>query len=203
MERLRGETKSAARFLGADTIGAKDRAMRVTIHLRKRYGIDAIDQLHIDTACFFDFHWKPNMSIEKYIAGFNACLDKLLDFSVSDKIKGQLLLHQADLDSNPRNIIVGSESGCYEIGRISNSVRQAFRNSVMEEGDVNIVAIKNSNNRRYYGNHAGGNENRRSEPGRSIFYTYKTSKSDSIPSAIIDSGACTSVVGKETLDLAI
>lgn len=45
---------------------------------------------------------------------------------MSGNIKGHLLLRQAGSDATTRNVIVGSAAGCYEIGKISATLRQAF-----------------------------------------------------------------------------
>ena len=182
VERLTGEAKDAAISLGADKIGANDEAMQETSHLKKSYGINAVDQLDIDFAWIIVFHWKPNMSIEECIAGFNARIDKLSDSSLSDKIKVQLLLRQADVNRSNPNIIVGSALGCYEIAKISNSLRQAFRDlrylthnrTSPEFGHgkgqgQHLSAKSDSSNLRNYDNHDTDNENWRSECGRSTF----------------------------------
>ena len=70
------------------------------------------------------------MTIEEYIAGVHARLDKLSELSLTDKLKGHLLLRQAGMDSNTRNVIIGSASGCYEVAKISAALRQAFRESL-------------------------------------------------------------------------
>ena len=220
--RLGGEAKASAKSLGATKIGATDGATQILDHLQKSYGIDEVDQLDIDLALFFDFHWKGNMSIEEYIAGFHARLDKLHELSFSDKLKGHLLLRQAGLDANTRNVIVGSSSGNYDVAKISAALRQAFRNAhnpfhnTTNPGGVNRKGgyHRNSKNELKHRNNSSRNRKDYSKPnrnqndnsnnkGRSIFYTYKTSGEDEIQGAIIDSGACTSVVGQETLDRAM
>ena len=110
--RLSGEAKASAKSLGTQAIGGEDGAIKTLDHLEKSYGVDDVDQLRIDLASFFGFQWRSNMTIEEYIAGFHAHLDKLSELSLTDKLKGHLLLRQAGLDSRTRNVIVRSASGC-------------------------------------------------------------------------------------------
>ena len=72
---------------------------------------------------------KSGMSIEEYVSGFHARLDKIAELEFSEQLKGHVLLRQAGLDVTTRNVIVGSASGCYDISKISAALRQSFRDN--------------------------------------------------------------------------
>ncbi len=88
--RLSGEAKAAAKSLGNEIIACADGATKIIEHLEKSYGVDAVDQLDIDLAEFFDFTWSSNITVEEYIAGFHSRLDKIAELSFSSKLKGHL-----------------------------------------------------------------------------------------------------------------
>lgn len=127
--RLSGEPKAAAKSIGTKLICGETGAALILEHLDKSYGVDAVDQLDNDLAAFLDYCWKRPMSIEEYIAGFHSRLDKLAELKINDKLKGHLLLRQCGLDPDTRRVIVGASAGNYDIGKISNSLRQAFRDT--------------------------------------------------------------------------
>lgn len=47
---------------------------------------------------------------------------------MDDKIKGHLSLRKAEIDTYTKNMIVRAASGKYDVGSISNALRQDFRN---------------------------------------------------------------------------
>ena len=227
--RLSGEAKAAVKTLGVDKICSDEGAMSILEQLDKLYGVDSADQLDMDLAEFLDFYWKQPMSIEEFIAGFHARLDKLSELNMNDKLKGHLLIRQAGLDRNNRNVIVGAAAGNYDVAKISNALRQAFRDNGASSLAHHASRGKGGRGRGRGGrggrwnNHRGRdssdheNENKDDyNRGRSTFYstnsipqnppslyTFNTKGVQTIPGAIIDSGACSSVVGQDTLDAAM
>lgn len=152
--RLSGEAKSDAKTLGVAAISALDGATQILDHLDKSYGVDSVDQLDIDLANFFEFSWSGNMTVEENIAGFHARIDKIAELALDSKLKGHLLLQQAGLDNNTRNMIVGAASGNYSVDKVSTAMRQAFRN------------IKNSPHGNTSTSRGGQSRGRRSRNGR-------------------------------------
>lgn len=126
--RLSGEAKSADKMLGVSAIGSEESATKILDHLNKSYGVDDIDLLDIDFAFFLDFIWSGIISVEEYIAGFHSRLDKISELAINDKLKVHLLIRQAGLDDQTRNVLVSTASGNYAVDKISAAMRQAFRN---------------------------------------------------------------------------
>ena len=219
--RLAGEAKASAKTLGVSAISSNDGALKILEHLDKSYGVDKVDQMDIDLASFLDFSWSGNMAVEQFIAGFHSRIDKIADLKMDDKLKGHLLLRAAGLDAHMRNIIVGASAGNYDVASISSALRQAFRNNCKPStltSNYEDSSMKNSittSNRKETIHH-------NSEASLPVQEQKKLRKSDlaifnSFPDneqlasfssghpiiktgAILDSGACSSVVGKNTLD---
>ncbi len=97
--RLAGEPKSSVNSLGTAVISAPDGAQKILEHLDMSYGVGDTDQLDLDLASFLDYCWDNKTSIETFIAGFHARLDKLAELNLNTKLQGHLLLRQARLDS--------------------------------------------------------------------------------------------------------
>lgn len=141
--------------------------------------------------------------------------------SLDNKLKGHLLLRQAGLDSNTRNMIVGAASGNYAIEKISAAMRQAFRNTKNSSHGTTSTSRGGRNRGRgnRFGRGRGGNRDRNGRENQigndynnrsatqnhePIFYSGpRNFNSQKIPGAIIDSGACSSIVGQKTLDMAM
>lgn len=196
--------------------------MNILKHLDKSYGIDTVDQLDLNLAAFLDYSWSGNMYVEQFIAGFHSRLDKIAELAIDDKLKGHLLLRQAGLDGHSRNMIVGASAGNYDVTAISTALRQAFRNADRPSHTTSAAGpshprSKNDgrknyqnkyNRRRYDRTSSSGRRNNQSEnndyPHKKhnpdVFYTYRTVLPRNEPGAIVDSGACSSVVGQKTLD---
>ena len=223
--RLSGEAKASAKTLGVRTISSENGANLILEHLDKSYGVDKVDQMDIDLASFLDFSWHGNMAIEQFIAGFHTRIDKIADLHIDEKLKGHLLLRAAGLDAHMRNIIVGSSAGNYDIKSISGALRQAFRNnskpSTMTSlgGDKpqqsNTECTKNSARKSSYKVPSSSSNTRfesESDDQAPVFASFQNDKrpmtfslpnNPSTKGAILDSGACSSVVGKCTLDSAM
>ena len=227
--RLSGEAKAAVKAIGVDVICSEAGGMKILEQLDKLYGVDSADQLDMDLAEFLDFYWKQPMSVEDYIAGFHSRLDKLSELNMNDKLKGHLLLRQAGLERNTRNRIVSAAAGNYEISKIANALRQAYRNTDSSSSsnhhsswdqDGRIRGRGGGN--RWKNRSVSGKSERKNEikvnynRGRSIFYsgvtdithnyllyTFNTKDSHNNQGPIIDSGVCSSVVGQDTLDTAM
>ncbi len=207
--RLSGEAKASVKTLQIDTICSPEGVPEILEHLDKSYAVDETDKLDTDLATFLDYTWKKSMTIEEFIAGFHTRLDKIASLNMDDKLKGHLLLRQALLDNQDRNMIIGAASGKYEVKHVGAALRSAFRNretpmsSMKSSGVLNHEKKKNG----YIQNKNARNKNWQSTKNsikgskRPTFYTYRTVPVQSSKHrAIVDSGACTSVVGKGTLD---
>eukprot|EP00171_Calliarthron_tuberculosum_P018277 IDg18277t1 len=214
--RLGGEAKSSAKTLTLEVISSEDGVNSILEHLDKSYAVDATNQLDLDLATFLDYVWEKSMTVEQFIAGFHARLDKIAALNIDNKLKGHLLLRQAALDAQDRNIIVGAASGKYDVKDISIALRQAYRNSKDNEATMSTASSSKQcakckslgkmcfKCRRY---REGKNSDRRKEKPASqriAFYTFSTQPpNEANCRAIVDSGACASVVGKKTLDNAM
>lgn len=118
-------------------------------------------------------------------------------------------------------MIVGAASGFYTVTTISAALWQACKNTAdrptmftakkdiqcgycRKKGHVENDCFKKKRDqaRKYTGRRAQGGPSNDSDGGMQVFYTYNTGAKDNCR-ALIDSGACGSVVGKETLDKAM
>ena len=218
---LSGEAKASAKTLGLSVISSDDGATKILEHLDKSYGVDKVDQLDIDLASFLDFNWTGNMAVEQFIAGFHSRIDKIAELHMDDKLKGHLLLRAAGLDSHMRNLIVGTSAGNYDVSSISSALRQAFRNnfkpaSMASHFEDTPSKVSHKTSSRSKGMRTTSSistplQNQKSLPKSdpAIFTTFaKIENLATFASAIsviqrgalLDSGACSSVVGKKTLD---
>lgn len=209
--RLGGEAKASAKTISLENICAADGVERLLKHLDKSYAIDAANQLDADLALFLDYTWKKSMSVEQYIAGFHSRLDKISTLQLDNKLKGHLLLRQAALAPQDRNMLVGAASGSYDVQHLTAALRNAYMNQTPVDTSLTTQGSTASshneggrarqdrrNDNRVHGRQPGQSQNNTIRP---TFYTFKTSSSTSgSDGAILDSGACASVVGKETLD---
>lgn len=207
--RLSGEAKASVKTLSIEIICSPEGVLKILEHLDKSYAVDETDKLDTDLAKFLDFTWKKEMTIEEFIAGFHTRLDKIASLNIDDKLKGHLLLRQAGLDNQDRNMIVGAASGKYEVKNIGSALRCAFRNREMYSSSMKTsgTPLHNKEGIPYQTKANPRKKNSRNtknlgQPNtRQTFYTYRTiSTHESKHRAIVDSGACTSVVGKLTLD---
>lgn len=60
---------------------------------------------------FFDFVWEKEMLVDEFVIGLHTRLDKISKLNMNDELTGHLLLSQANLNSQDRNIIIGSSMG--------------------------------------------------------------------------------------------
>ncbi len=100
------------------------------------YAVDDTDQLDLDLASFLDYSWSEKVSIETFITGFHARLDKLAELNLNSKLQGHLMLRQANLNRQSRSIIFGAASGSYEVRAIANALRQAYRNNALQDSSM-------------------------------------------------------------------
>eukprot|EP00171_Calliarthron_tuberculosum_P009567 IDg9567t1 len=208
--RLSGEPKASAKTLSIEKIIAEDGVNSILEHLDKSYAIDKTDQLDLDLAGFLDFSRNGRKSVEQFIAGFHARLDRIADLQIDEKLKGHLLLRQAYLDSHTRNMIVGAAGGKYEVSHISSALRQAYRTTqkpqtmTTQPGDNSGYENRSNNANRSNKRYSTSKHPRQpTNHSTQTFLSTYSSKKEKKCRAIVDTGACVSVVGKETLDRAM
>ena len=224
--RLTGEAKTAAKTVPSSEICSDDGVAKILARLDKAYAIDQTNRLDIDLAEFLDYSWNKNLSVEHFISGFHTRVDKISELNLNDKLKGHLLLRQADLAANERHVVIGASSGSYNVGDVSAALRNIYRNSGSSTPATHRTSSQNNNpinDNDFVSDREGGGSvrNRRRGRGRGRrnrlrnqnhdshatdrpnFYSFKTADSSSSPGVIIDTGASSSVVGKTTLDNAM
>eukprot|EP00171_Calliarthron_tuberculosum_P023568 IDg23568t1 len=202
--RLSGEAKAAAKTIPIAEITSEGGVTTILQRLDKSYAINKTDQLDADLAIFLDFTWNGRSPVEQFIAGFHNRLDRIAELNMSSKLKGHILLRQASLEHQARSLIVGAASGSYEVEHISAALRQAYRHTPVT-ANMNTQPSPHSQNK-MQGEQGRGRDRTKtrhspSYSNRDTFYTFATSVGKSKQQAIIDSGACASVVGKDTLDI--
>lgn len=87
----------------------------------------------LDKAYDIDYARTKNVSVEYFISGLYTREDKIAELNLNDKLKGHLLLLQANLSHNDRNVIVGAACGNYDESTISSALCNMFRNSTPYE----------------------------------------------------------------------
>eukprot|EP00171_Calliarthron_tuberculosum_P005577 IDg5577t1 len=206
--RLSGEAKAAAKTLSISEITSELGVNKILQHLDKSYAVNKTDQLDLDLASFLDFTWNVHKPVEQFIAGFHTRLDRIAELNINNKLKGHLLLRQAGLDHNARSMIVGAASGSYEVDTIATALRQMYRHIPnISTASMGIFPSSYARNKQPKGqlrsvnNRRTENNNQKSDDSPCIFYTFNTAGSPNSTRAIVDSGACASVVGKDTLDI--
>ncbi len=224
IRRLEGEPKYSARSPGTAVISAPDGAHKIHEHLDRSDGVDDTDQLDLGLASFLDYSWDSKTSIETSTAGFHARLGELAELNLNTKLQGHLLLRQARLDSHSKNMII-------EVRAISSALRQAFRNPVdanmltssqhkgeedrRDFSDITCHYCKKkghykrdcrklmAKNRDRPQNAVPTKDTRNRTPQKPpTFCSFANTSADSTARALIDTGACGSIVGKDTLDSA-
>ncbi len=137
--------------------------------------------------------------------------------NIDAKLKGHLLLRQAALDAQDRNVIVGATSGKYDVTNITNALRQAYRNARRPNATMTTQNAETCKKCNELGKECHRCRRKRPQKGknrphdtrgnqkniRSTFYTYRSQPENTSCRAIVDSGACGSVVGNHTLDEAM
>ena len=163
----------------------------------------------------------PTMSISTYVAGFYARLDNLTQLQMPDELKGHLLLNQANFGPTEKSMIVASAKGSLKIAALVDSMRQLFG----DRQDIPIASplfVTTESGKRFCNyckkkNHVENDcwkkkkaqresgTTSSSTPGSSQEkFTYSTflSTQNEVPvqSALIDTGAVHTIIGKSTLD---
>eukprot|EP00171_Calliarthron_tuberculosum_P022319 IDg22319t1 len=209
--RLSGEAKAAAKTLSIATIASGQGVACILQHLDKSYAVNRTDQLDLDLAAFLDFTWSSHLPVDQFIAGFHTRLDRIAELHINSKLKGHLLLRQAGLDHSARGMIIGAAAGSYEVDAITSALRQSYRHapntiaSNMSRNPQNqeIPGPARKPNRNTNKTRKSQNGNGSRNNGSCTFYTYRSVSGEKSTRAIVDSGACASVVGKDTLDSAM
>lgn len=206
--RLSGEAKASAKSVPLEKICDTDGVAHILARLDKSYAVDSVNQLDADLASFLDYSWNKSSSVEQYIAGFHSRLDKVVSLNLDDKLKGHLLLRQAALTPQEKNMLVGAASGNYDVQRLTAALRNAYIN--VTPVDATMRSQENSPNStrvdstRFANRPERRHPNRSAGPARPTFYTFKTTSAPPMfEGAVLDSGACGSVVGKKALDRAM
>ena len=226
---LTGQAQVIAKTLPLSTLTAEDGLVSLLSELDQKFGLDETSILHNHISQFFDHTWTKDLSVEEFVIGFHSRLDKITSLKLDDLLKGHLLLRQANLDPYDRNIIVGSAGGNYSLQSISVALKNAYRTGGFPTASMNSTPpqqgqpsrrdnsahhrrprrnnqdANNPSNRAPMKRHQDRRSRNQQKPEFLLFYTqyddsYATTEG---PAAIVDSGACASIVGKNTLDAAM
>lgn len=170
-----------------------------------------------DLADFLDYSWDKEVSVEHFISVFHTRMHKISDLHLDDKLKGQLLLRQADhLIQQERHVEIGSASGSYDVNRISAAaLRNIYRNGTPTDAthlnrnnshndndgnshlveEVITIRVQRRSGGRHRGNHQDRNGSRLTGV-KPTSYSFLTSSNHQGAGVIVDSSPCTSVVWK-------
>lgn len=209
--RLSGQAQVIAKTLSIETLTSADGLTKLLEELDKKFGLDKISLLHKNVSEFFDFVWDRNDTVDEFVIGFHSRLEKISTLALDETLKGHILLRQANLDPHDRNIIIGSAGGNYSLQSLSTALRNAFRAEGMPATSMNTsrpIILRsdrgNYKSRRVTHASSGSSSNHKDDADEAtLFYSFVSAEGLDKASAIVDSGACASVVGKETLDSAL
>jgi hypothetical protein len=218
---LVGEPKEFAKTLSNDLLFCEDSGKNVLIHLDKAYLDSAEMILNTRVSNLIEYQRLPTMSISTYVAGFYARLDNLTQLQMPDELKGHLLLNQANFGPTEKSMIVASAKGSFKIAALVDSMRQLFGDrqdipinsplfvtSESEKRFCNYCKKKNHIEKDCWKKKKALRESASassSMPGKSqekSTYVTFLSAQDEVPvqSALIDTGAVHTIIGKSTLD---
>lgn len=179
----------------------------------KKFSHDTIALLHKNISNFFDYQFDKSLLVKEFVAVFHSRLDKIRNLDMNGELEGYLLLKQANLDSHHRNLVVGAAAGDYSFQALATSFKNTFRlegispaliNTTQSRGHPFFISATNNSGNRARRNFGVKVDSRMSLSDSHMFYTYlNTNNLNDVSSAIIDSGSCGSVVGRETLDEAM
>lgn len=150
--------------------------------------------------------------MDKFVIGFHSRLEMILSLSLDEKLEGHTLRRQAILDQHNRNVIIGSAGGNYSLQSISAALRNAVRTEELPATSMtasgpwshrpSCKTSKSRPDRHTLSGLSSSSQAEFDEP--SLFYSFMRDKNaHEQVSAVVDSGACASVVGKATLDAAL
>ena len=60
-----------------------------------------------------------DLRVEQFIPGFQKRVDKILQLNLDEKLKGHLLLRQAELVYHEKHAVIGAASGSYDVQQVS------------------------------------------------------------------------------------
>lgn len=121
--RLHHEAKAAAKTLSAENICGEDGTYLIVQRLDKAYEIGKTNGLDADLSGFLDYSSKTEISKEPFISTFHTRVDKIASLNLDEKLKGHLLLRQADLQYHDQHIFVGAPNGSYDVNQVSAALR--------------------------------------------------------------------------------
>lgn len=61
-----------------------------------------------------------------FISGFHTRVDKIASIKIDEKLKGHILIRQANLPQHDHQVIIGAASGNYDVDSISSALRSVF-----------------------------------------------------------------------------
>jgi hypothetical protein len=218
---LVGEPKAFAKTLSNDLLFSENSGKNVLIHLDKAYLDSAEMILNTRVSNLIEYQRLPTMSISTYVAGFYARLDNLTQLQMPDELKGHLLLNQANFGSGEKSMIVASAKGSFKIAALVDSMRQLYGDRqdipiespsfVTAQGEkrfCNYCKKKNHVEKDCWKKKKAQKELNvtsssmsRNSREKSTYVTFLSTQTETpVQSALIDTGAVHTIIGKSTLD---
>lgn len=167
-----------------------------------------------------DYPRKKTLTVEQYIARFHSRIDKIATPELGNKLKSHLLSRKVALPSHETNVIVGITSGRKDVSPTT-SAQKCIHTCITNWKLPGIKERKYKPQKSQWkfprkspqwetGDHSDPDQN----PGqnyslnfgseRPTFYNYKTSPSPAAKiGEIMNSGACSEVLRKNSLDKAL
>lgn len=127
--RLHGEAKVSATTLSIEEVCSENGVERLLAHLDRSYGLDDNNWLNTHLSAFFNYSWSSELTVDQFIAGFNARLDRVACLKFNEFFKGHLLLSKSGLSPSDLNIFIAASAGSYEVRNLVVALRNAFTQS--------------------------------------------------------------------------
>lgn len=108
---FRRRRKNGSQNIWTDIICREGSVGLIIERLDKANAIDIINQLENDLADFLDYSCNKTVSVEYVISGFRTRVDRVSSLILEEKLKGNLLLRQAQLADHDIQLVIGASSG--------------------------------------------------------------------------------------------
>lgn len=128
VDRLHCEEKSVAKKLYTEKLNKEGGVELILERLDKAYVVDKANKLDANFADLLRYSQRKGLSVEHFTFGFHTTVDKISSLNPDDHYKGHLLLCQANLEYQDRNVVVGAESGSYDVSCVSAALHNIYRN---------------------------------------------------------------------------
>lgn len=103
-----GEAMASAKTITVTVISSNEGLAKFLEHFDKYHYVYATNQLYIDIVNFVVYNWENKITVDQFIAGLHARIDRIAALKIYSKMKRYLLLRKTALDAQDPSIIAGA-----------------------------------------------------------------------------------------------